>query len=220
MSFVSVEISGDGAGGKVVIAGGGTGATPRAGIRIHGDPSGPGSTVNNGRTYGPVKAEMGELSDGDYGLAVVNEAGELVKLEDFIFGPKKAVMNTVGTTSSTTYANLSDGVGPVLNNVTIGETGRAIVTLTAYIEAPAGGTALMGVEIMRSDGSFAIAPDDLDSLSIGGGTTTGTVAVHGRSSVQVFVDGLFPGVYNFIPKYRTSRSSALFANRVITVQPY
>ncbi|KOX14993.1 hypothetical protein ADK66_03055 [Micromonospora sp. NRRL B-16802] len=175
--------------------------------------------------YGPTKVEIGELSDGDYGIAVVNDAGKLVKLEDFIFGPQKAVQSTPGTTTSTSYTNLDDGVGPALSGVTIGELGRAIVTLTAYMEAPDGGMAFMGVLIEKTDGSFGIAPDDLDSLSIGGGSGIDNVRCVGRFSVEVFVEGLAPGAYNFIAKYRmqtvpSGSPSALFANRVIKVQPY
>ncbi|MBM0259761.1 hypothetical protein [Micromonospora sp. 4G55] len=222
MSNVSVEISGDGGDGSVRITGGENALVPRAGMRVH-DPNGAGSVAHEGHVYGPTKVEIGELSDGDYGIAVVNEAGKLVKLEDFIFGPQKAKKTTVGQTSSTSYTNLSDGVGPAISSVKIGELGRAIVTLTAYMEPPPGGMALMGVEVKRTDGSFAIAPDDFDSLSIGGGDATQLIAVNGRSSVTVFIEGLFPGTYNFTAKYRVevwNGQSAVFANRVITVQPY
>ncbi|MEV7329568.1 hypothetical protein [Micromonospora sp. NPDC093244] len=173
---------------------------------------------------GNVKVLAGELTDGDYGLGLVDASGTLVKLEDFIFGPKKAEKSTPGTTTSTSYTNLSDGAGPTLSGVTIGELGRAIVTLTAYMEAPNGGMALMGVLIEKSDGSFAIAPDDLDSLSVGGGSTGTSTRVVGRSSVEIFVEGLYPGTYTFTAKYRVNppsgSPSALFANRVIKVQPY
>lgn len=220
MSNVSVEISGDSGDGAVRIVGGENALVPRAGIRVH-DANQP-MVSHEEHVFGPTKVEMGELSDGTYGLALINPAGKLVKLEDFIFGPQKAVKSTVGTTASASYTNLSDGVGPVASNVVIGPLGRAIVTLTAYMESPNGGMALMGVEIKRSDGSFAIAPDDFDSLSLGGGSTTTGTRVNGRASVEVFVEGLFPATYNFTAKYRTETpsGSALFANRVITVQPY
>ncbi|MEU2661207.1 hypothetical protein [Micromonospora sp. NPDC007220] len=172
---------------------------------------------------GSVKVLAGELTDGDYGLAVINPAGELVKLEDFIFGMRKATKDGLGWTTTTTYTNLSDGVGPAINGVTIGDLGRVVVTLSAYMDAPSGGMALMGVEVKRSDGSFGIAPDDLDSLSIGGGDATQLIAMNGRASVQVFIEGLFPGTYNFTAKYRAESfngGTANFANRVITVQPY
>lgn len=168
---------------------------------------------------------MGELSDGDYGIALVNAAGALVKLEDFIFGPQKAEKSTPGSTSSTSYTDLDDGAGPSLAGISIGDLGRAIVTLTAYMEAPNGGMALMGLEIRNTVTNAVIqSPDDVDSLSIGGGSTsTGTRAV-GRSSVEVFVEGLPKDTYTFTAKYRvqppSGSPSAFFVNRVIKVQPY
>lgn len=227
MSHVSVEISGDGVGGSVLITHYNSADGSGAGIRIHGDPTGPGAYVSpyNGRTYGRVMAEMGELSDGDYGIALVNEAGELVKLQDFIFGPRKNEKSSAGDTSSTSYTNLSDGAGPTLSGVTIGELGRAIVTLTAYMEAPNGGMALMGLEIRNTATNAVVqAPDDIDSLSIGGGSVGSATRAVGRASVEVFVEGLPKGAYTFTAKYRvqppSGSPSAFFVNRVIKVQPY
>lgn len=169
-------------------------------------------------------AEIGLLSDGTYGISLVNAAGEFVKLHNFIFGPEKAEKSTPGFTSSATYTNLDDGTGPALSGIVIGDLGRAIVTLTAYMEAPSGGMALMGLEIRNTiTNSVVQLPDDLDSLSVGGGSSSGSIRTVGRASVEIFVEGLSAGTYTFTAKYRAeivSGGSALFANRVIKVQPY
>ncbi|MEU7926635.1 hypothetical protein [Micromonospora sp. NPDC049801] len=68
------------------------------------------------------------------------------------------------------------------------------------------------------------ASGDLDSLSIGeGSTSSGTRAV-GRSSVEIFVEGLSAGTDTFTAKYRvqppSGSPSAMFLDCVIKVQPY
>ncbi|MEU2986233.1 hypothetical protein ABZ647_17715 [Micromonospora aurantiaca] len=166
--------------------------------------------------------EVGKLDDGTYGFALVSPAGELVKLHDFIFGPQMAVKSSAGLTSSTSYTNLDDGAGPTLTGVAIGELGRAIVTLTAYIEPEPGNQAFMGVEIRNTDTNALVrSPVDLDSLSLGGGDAIQLIGPVGRSSVEIFVEGLPKGRYTFTAKYRAlSGGTHLFANRVVKVQPY
>jgi hypothetical protein len=177
--------------------------------------------------FGNTKVLLGQLSpDGgfdpdNYGLALVNDAGVLVKLEDFIFGPQKNEITGAGTINSTTYGNLTDFIGPSVENVAIGQLGRCMVTVSAYIEAPQGGLGLMGVQVI---GPTNRSPNDFDSLSIGGGTTSAPgVSVNGRASCVIFVEGLAPGLYEFVAKYRRlspGGTACTFANRQIVVQPY
>jgi len=163
----------------------------------------------------------GGFATENYGIALQNPAGELVKLENFIFGPTKNIKSSVGSTASTTFTDLSDGTGPQIAGIIIGDTGRAIVTLSAYMEPASGDMGLMGVEITDEFANLTQAAAELDSLSLGGGSSSSLTSVTGRASVQVFVDGLAPGWYAFTAKYKVlGLGTGLFANRIMVVQPY
>lgn len=185
-----------------------------------------------GDLFGDTKVLIGQIDpDGgfgseNYGIALENGSGTLVKLEDFIFGPQKGEISGIGTINSTTFGDLTDFIGPYVTNVSVGPLGRVMVTVTAYMEVPQGGLGIMGVEVIKLDPTTVIvrSPDDLDSLSIGGGTTSAPgVSVNGRASCLIFIEGLDAGTYEFVAKYRRlspGGSACTFANRQIVVQPY
>lgn len=179
--------------------------------------------------FGVTKCFVGQLDPSggtgtdNYGIALVNAGGDLVKLEDFIFGPQMVRQDAIGTISiSGGFGDLSDGIGPYVLGVPIGDLGRAVVTLTSYVEAPPGSAGLMGVEVLAyPSNDTIIEADALDSLYVGGGQISSpSIAVEGRSSVEVFIEGLDPGEYTFVARYATLSGTATFANRTIKVQPY
>lgn len=122
-----------------------------------------------------------------------------------------------GSTNSTSFTDLSGtNVGPTVR-ATVGSSGKAIITLTAYMEAAAGGLALMGVQVA---GPTNVAPTQVQSLSLGGGSSSQLISMSGRSSVQVLFEGLQPGTYTFTAKYSVTMGTSWFYNRSVMVQPY
>jgi hypothetical protein len=230
-SHVSVEISGDGAGGAARIISGFLSESGRAGIVIYGDPSDPAATTNAGAKYGPAMVEMGELSDGSYGLAAVNPAGQLVKLSTLAFGPAAESDASAGTRAGSagfTWGDLTgSGAGPTVT-VQIGDSGKALVIYSAFADMghvpDDGGAAWVNFEIsgatsraatLNPYGGFRVQPNV-------GATVLGSQTI----SRQALVTGLNPGQHTFTMKYSVSSvtglvsESALFSARDIAVFPY
>lgn len=217
-----VEITGDGAGGSVSINGGGNGLTVgRAGMRVHAFQD------------GPVKVELGELPDGDYGVALINPAGELTKLSDVVFGPETAYDTEAGVRNADGWGDLTGpdaAVGPSVT-VTIGETGRCILILGCEVTwdisqtsaATFGGrmsAELSGANALFPSGEWSCGY--ADSWSLGGGATMARIGSIRCSSAHFFT-GLTPGPTTFTCKYIRafgSPSFADFVDRTIMVLPY
>ncbi len=120
------------------------------------------------------------------------------------------------TTNSTTYVDLSTA-GPSAA-VTIGASGKALVTLTGQVSPDANGrTAFMGFAV---SGATTVAAGDAQSLStlISGGNGTPIPTTQG--SVTYLVSGLTAGSNTFTAKYRVTAGTGTFVNRNIIVTPY
>lgn len=201
-------------------------------------PPGEGPVVVNNRTYGRVKAEMGELSDGDYGIAVVNDSGRLTKLTDFIFGPKadydQAQGNRDYDVHGTAYGDLvGASVGPQVD-VMIGDTGRCLMIVGAEITFGDAGSfstsgqgggrmsvALSGANNVFASDAWSYYYSELWQIA-GGGTYQRHGAANG--SRMHFLTGLSPGLTTFTAKYRAvygaGSAPALFQDRSLIVFPY
>ena len=183
---------------------------------------------------GDAQVEMGKLSDGDYGLAAVNPTdGNLVKLQDFIFGPRVSnsafVCQRWGAGATVYGDGLSFGTpnpGPDLTCV-ISETGRAMVILTCGIDVDSncqGGH--MSFEMWASNGTqFDIASDQF-AVSFSFGPNTLGWSAYAKYSSVFYLEGLPVGPMTFLCKYRaimqdnTVNGGAQFTDRQIAVIPY
>ncbi|WP_329336054.1 hypothetical protein OG252_13005 [Streptomyces sp. NBC_01352] len=117
---------------------------------------------------------------------------------------------TTGTTTSTTYGNLSGtSVGP---SVTC-ETGpAALVMVRGSIENSGAGSARMAYEV---SGAHNQAPADHRGIHIFEGALTNI----GASDVTLMTP-LTPGVNTFTARYRVSSGTGTFSARRITVVPF
>jgi hypothetical protein len=155
-------------------------------------------------------ARLGELAAGGQGIEVVDDTGKLVKISTLAFGTKGDTVAALQGTSSTSYVGLG---GPVVSGVTIGDTGRCVVLLSAWL---LNGTTsgVMGFSI-SGDTSRAAA----DDTAIGGGV--GTLGGNFGLGRAVLVEGLNPGTHTFTAMYRSSAaSSSQFFNRQLIVMPF
>jgi hypothetical protein len=181
--------------------------------------------------FGETKVRVGQIDPAggtgseNYGIALENPSGQLVKLEDFIFGPISNGVNTAQSTSSLSYVDLAT-VGPSVT-VTIGQTGRAMLILSARIgwsvaDDQAGGA--MGVELTGANvatpgGSGEPGLSKYSEVSTGGAVAR---ADFDYSSFVHFYEGLTPGETTFTCKYKSlvSGASADFQERKIAILPY
>ncbi|MDG4816073.1 hypothetical protein O7628_11225 [Micromonospora sp. WMMD956] len=167
---------------------------------------------------GVVKALAGELTDGDYGLAVTGPSGELTKLSDFVFGPRVDRVRNVEARTSTSWGDLTT-VGPEVE-VKIGESGVALVLLTTafdYNGNNSQGGGLMGVEL---SGANSQTPEDFYAV-VSTFSGAGSWIVGDRKTAQVLLTGLNPGNTTFKAKYRKHSGTTLqFFDREIAVFPY
>jgi len=224
--YVSVEMNGDGAGGTLRICHGSASESGRAGIVVYGDPN-LGATVNQGKIYGPPMVEMGELSDGTYGLAAVNPAGQMVKLAQLVFGPDAKADSSSGTRTGMTAFNLGDltgaDVGPSVT-VNIGDTGKALVFFTANTYMTVndnGGAAFANVSITGATTKEVGVAGIQFQPNVGQ-----TLFVSSNIGRHALVTGLNPGVHTFTMKYAAwtltglVNQTATFQSRDIAVFPY
>lgn len=187
-----------------------------------------------GDLFGNTKVLMGQIvgtggtGSDNYGLAAVDpDNGNLVYLENFIFGPDVAQVIAQEPRSSTSYGDLTTA-GPQIVT-TIGETGRALVLLNAMFDytAVSGGSngGFMSFEVAEfGSGDIQVSPSDLRSVkSVFSVTvTSGTISVitGGRFGAAVFLTGMTPGVKVFTAKYKVLGGTCNFADRVMAVFPY
>lgn len=184
--------------------------------------------------FGEAKVVIGQLEpdggDGtsNYGIALVNPAGELVKLHDFIFGPVVSkvdgfilVHDNINWTGST----------PASGIVTIGDTGRCMVTVSCEMDlstaSPPPGFigGLMSYRYWHWNGSDWDLVEDGDadrSFSQVFSNSSGGFSLISRGSFVNFHDDLEPGDYIFEACYQTSDTltGASFSVRRLIVQPY
>lgn len=187
---------------------------------------------------GNVKIIAGQLGDGTYGLAAVNDLGELVDLAALAFGQRTAsVAQQDATFNTATYADLEVKtvgggaaiVGPSVD-VLIGQSGRCKVTITAQINysTVTSNTVVGGAMSFVATGPMTVDPSDDNALMSrlwNGAGGTGAQQKF-KASYQVLLEGLLPGEYTFTCKYKSlgtgspSADAANFEDRRIWVEPF
>lgn len=178
-----------------------------------------GLVVNDNAGVPQVRA--GELESGGYGLESVDPStGHLVQLSTLAFGLASSSLQIfpAETTASATLTDLAT-VGPSVT-VTIGSSGRALVTVTALLAWTANrgcvmGYAVSGATTTAADLNHTLAMNSQDPTS---NNSTG----NSQGSATFLVTGLTPGANTFTAKYATmfSGSVAFGPYRGITVQPF
>lgn len=178
---------------------------------------------------GIKQVEIGKLSDDSYGLAAVSAAGTLTKLNDLIFGPQTDfVLATITANDTGLYS------GPSVT-VTVGETGRLIIILSAQMEyesinQPVGVSSAGGGRMgFGMTGANSMGPDAFkslvftDSLGLGGDVSnTHTITATRRGSYVHFLEGLNPGATFVQAHYSAAYSGKTvdFRDRTLIVLPY
>lgn len=163
---------------------------------------------------GVLKVQAGKLPDGTYGLAAVNDGGQLVTLSTLAFGLQAAVITTQEGRTSSTLGDLAT-VGPAVT-VTVGETGRCLVMVgctASYGAVFAGG--LMGYAISGATTRAASIDEAMET------STTAENVVFGATRAFI-AEGLTPGANTITAKYASASSgtSCLFQRRHIIALPF
>jgi hypothetical protein len=137
---------------------------------------------------------------------------------------RSASVNAQESTTSGTYTDLAT-VGPTLEDVLIGQTGRALVTVSALItvDTAKGAGISTGEGLMSYDisGATAVAANDVVALVMTiNRDDTGdnfSVAASNACSRTSLVTGLNPGLHVFTAQYKSSGRTPQFTFRNITV---
>lgn len=177
---------------------------------------------------GNVKIIAGQLGDGSYGLAAVNDLGQLVDLAALAFGQRTAqVLTQEGTTDITDYIDLAT-VGPSVE-VLIGQSGRCKVTITAQLNysTVTANTVVGGAMSFVATGPETVLPSDDNAIMSRLWNPPGGVGAQQKfkASYQVLLTGLLPGTYTFTCKYKSLASAGSpdgcsFEDRRIWVEPF
>lgn len=121
-----------------------------------------------------------------------------------------ATVATLETISSSTFGDLTTA-GPSIPDILIGASGKALVTLSAYVVlATAPGSAHMGYSISGATVRAASIPE---SLSIDGAVGAGINATR-----SFLVENLTPGRHNFRAVYAVTGGTAGISGRTIGIQ--
>jgi hypothetical protein len=115
-------------------------------------------------------------------------------------------------TTQDSWLDLPSSAGPIVQNVPIGNAGRAIVFSRAEIHSTSHG--YMAFEI---SGATSRAPAFEDAASYH--SHTGALAGIGAASLAL-VEDLTPGLHVFTSKYHTVGASSDFAFRSLVILPY
>jgi hypothetical protein len=159
------------------------------------------TTVND--ATGVVRTQFGLLSDGTYGLAVRNPAGFLVNVNQTLF-PQIVSYVPTQNISFTSYGLLPSG--PTLT-VTIGESGRAFVSVYADVGLNAVQGAVVGFRVngLNYPTGFLSTSGTLIAASVG---------------KTLLVTGLPAGSNTFSVVGFVTTSNANFSNTNLIVQPF
>lgn len=170
------------------------------------------SAINGGAlsvydSAGVLRAQLGLLPNGDYGLYIKDSAGNTEEVLPLV----SVYAGVTLSTTSTTYVALT---GSPSVTAVIGASGNAKVTVSAYVTAGSNATSLVGLVV---DGGTA---NDVISL---GNSSSGSLSMNLQTSrlMSSFTGSLTPGSHTFSLKYRSSSvsSSATFGAVYIEVQP-
>lgn len=170
-------------------------------------------------TAGAAQIRAGELAAGGYGLEAVDAAGKLVKLSALAFGMTVASVPALQSTASTSYTDLAT-VGPSVT-VTIGDSGRCLVIVSAHILIGDTDLSLDGYASFAVSGATSISAGDANSLITGTGIISSQYVGEKLAASRIVpLTGLNAGSHTFTMKYRTSTGTSFFTNRSIAVLPY
>lgn len=161
---------------------------------------------------------IGELaSSSDEGIELINDIGQLVKLSDVIFGISSNTYDPLGNRpAGGGYGDCTGQVNQPITTATIGDTGRALVIISALIVTPSGSLMSMGLRV-TGPGGYSYVPSSWDSLGI---SAPGVAQL--QASKMFIMEGLPTGVCTFTCRYSYSGASGngQAANRAIAVLPY
>jgi hypothetical protein len=175
---------------------------------------------------GNVRLQMGLLSDGTYGIEVLEDGADVFHQVPYIFSDSVDAFE--GTTSGTFTDLLTPG--PAVT-VPVRSTGRVLVLLSTQIQWPASGFTSARVEggdatievsgantITTAVAALKLLPMHAWNWSLsasGPGTFSDTSSVT-SASAAVF-DGLNPGNTTFTAKYLGTATTTEFGRRNLTV---
>lgn len=164
-----------------------------------------------------VVMRLGRLTSGDYGLEAVDGSGNTISMSTLGFGLKTDTQSTgIFANNGANFGDYAGGSGPTVSGVVIGNTGRAIIRLSANLLAPGGEVGMMGCEISGPTNRGATGNTALQFGSLG---IAGTSVLGGTCTFEFVASGLLPGSYTFQAKYQDSSGDVAFTDRTITVQP-
>jgi len=154
-----------------------------------------------------TRTQFGLLSDGTYGLGVLDTSGTLVNMNNFVFGIRTQYINTSQNTSSITPADLATA-GPSVT-VNVGNSGSVILWMSAFIATTVNNQT--GQIFLFVDGTQV----DYQLGNSASGTPTGVSTASNR-----IITGLSAGNHTFALKYQSSNGSPVnFSARSIIAQP-
>lgn len=116
-------------------------------------------------------------------------------------------------TTSTLFHNLAT-VGPQATGVTVGQSGKALVIVSASLAVSATRIGDMGVDV---SGPTNVSPSVGKALTLSAGATDAEAI--SASRVLLFTS-LIPGSYEFTAKYRHTTAAVTFSERNLTVMPF
>lgn len=166
---------------------------------------------------GVKKVEAGLLSDGSYGLAAVNEFGQLVPLSRLAFGVKYAYDHELRNRASTSYGDATieatggTVAGPVMEHVWVGDVGIMLIMITAFIHVaqnlstPVTTTdAYVSFQVVNeATGAVVWSPSDSWAAKFGWSASNTNEAYYASVAMIYPLTGLAPGFYRVTAKYRT-----------------
>jgi hypothetical protein len=182
---------------------------------------------------GDTQVLVGKLTNGNYGIAAINDADELVELDTLAFGIRADNVSLFETTSSTSYTDLAT-VGPSVT-VTIGTSGRAKLTLSASVQltvpkVPANFIKAYGAYMSYvTTGTETRSGGDPSAVSIewsvdtsSSGESSAAYTIQQQMSRVNYLHDLTPGVYVVTAKYKAFglATNVEFGHRDLIVEPF
>lgn len=187
---------------------------------------------------GQKRVEAGLLSNGDYGLAAVDTAtGNLVDLATLAFGIRADVVSGSASTTAGSMSDIAGSYGPEVF-VTVGETGRCLVTVSAQIASKAQrnfsistGSGAMGFEMVHVGTAVQWVGPSLSRAAYhevyydteGQVMNVPRIGFVAASTRVNLIEGIPSGLYRVTCKYidfGDNPEGATFSNRTLIVQPF
>jgi hypothetical protein len=168
-----------------------------------------------------AQALAGNLQYDNEGVAtgLGNVWGYAVKVNgvwvafDNVLNPQFGYAGAQVSTTSATPVSLTGG--PTTPSVLVGPSGTVLVTMSAFIE-PVGGN-LSGYVVPAMDGALFIGGQLMLFSNVGASTLAA-----GSASMTQLLTSISPGLHTFSLMYYSSTSGdqIIYANRMITAQPF